>query len=63
MMGNWTIEFNNWFYAKCEDGTRMWSFNTPGFGIVKSKGYFLFYIDFLFWGFAIEYKNESNSNG
>lgn len=59
----WSFEFNNWFYTKREDGTRMWAFNSPGFGFVKSEKYFLFYIDFLFWDIAIEYKDESNSNG
>jgi len=50
----YTLALNNWFYTKLADGTRMWAFNTSGFGFVKAENYFLFYIDFLFWDIAIE---------
>lgn len=48
------IEFNNWFYHKCDDGTRMWSFTTPCILWIKSEGYWLFAINFLFWDLTIE---------
>lgn len=48
------IEFNNWFYTLCDDGTRMWAFSTPSINGCISEGYWYVRINFLFWDLTIE---------